>query len=156
MVISFAAVFGILAKFGFPVITGMVDERREYIRQSLDRADEANRKLESLRQASDEMMAEIEKKRLEIIRQATADASLIIRQARDEAARQGREKLDEAVRMIEMQKHRAIGEIRSQIALLSVDIAEKILRRRLDDTDSHDRLISTFLDEIEDSEIMKN
>ncbi|MDR1332632.1 MAG: F0F1 ATP synthase subunit B [Tannerella sp.] len=156
MVVSFAAVFGILAKYGFPVITKAVDERREYIRQSLDKADEAGRRLENMQQKSEELMAEIEKKRLEIIRQATVEAGLIIRQARDEAARQGKEKLDEALRMIEMQKHRAIGEIRSQVALLSVDIAGKILRRRLDDADTHDRLISALLDEIEDSDIIRN
>ncbi|MDR2679830.1 MAG: F0F1 ATP synthase subunit B [Tannerella sp.] len=156
MALSFALVFGILAKFGFPVITKAVNERRDYIRQSLDKADEANRTFESVKRKSEELMAEIEKKRQEIIKQATADATLIIRKAEDEAAKRGKEKLDEALRMIEMQKHKAIGEIRTQVALLSVDIAEKILRRRLDDIENHDRLISVFLDEIEDSGIMKN
>jgi F-type H+-transporting ATPase subunit b len=156
MVISFAFVFGILAKFGFPVITKAVNERRDYIRQSLDKADEANRALENVRLKSEELMAEMEKKRLEIIKQATADANLIIQKAKDEATKQGKVKLDEAIRMIEMQKQKAIGEIRSQVALLSVDIAEKILRRQLDGMENHDKLISVFLDEIEDSGFMKN
>lgn len=152
MVISFAIVFGILAKFGFPVIIKAVNERRDYIRQSLDKADEANRALEDVKRRSEDLMTEMEKKRLEIIQQAASDANLIIQKAKGEAVKQGKEKLDEAIRMIEMQKQKAIGEIRSQVALLSVDIAEKILRHRLDDMENHDRLISVFLDEIEDSD----
>ncbi|MDR0700430.1 MAG: F0F1 ATP synthase subunit B [Tannerella sp.] len=156
MVISFAFVFGILAKFGFPVITKAVNERRDYIRESLDKADEANRVFDSLKQQSEELIEEAKKHRMEMIRQATAEANRIIQKAKDEASRQGRERLDETIRLIEMQKQKAIGEIRAQVALLSVDIAEKVLRRRLDDTDNHDNLISQFLDEIEDSDIIKN
>jgi F-type H+-transporting ATPase subunit b len=155
MVISFAIVFGVLAKFGFPVITKAVNERRDYIRQSLDKADEANRVFDSLKQQSEELMEEAKKQRIEMIRQATAEANRIIQKAKDEASKLGREKLEEAIRMIELQKQKSIGEIRAQVALLSVDIAEKILRRRLDDTD-HDKLVSQFLDEIEDSDIIKN
>lgn len=156
MILSFAVVFGILAKFGFPVITKTVNERRDYIRQSLDKADEANRVFDSLKQQSDELMEEAKKHRQEMIRQATFEANRIIEMARDEASRQGRKRLDEALRQIDMQKQKAVGEIRAQVALLSVDIAEKVLRRRLDDMDNHDKLISQFLDEIEDSDIIKN
>ena len=49
MLLSFLIVFGLLTKFGFPVITRMVNERREYIQQSLAAADEANRRLAEIR-----------------------------------------------------------------------------------------------------------
>ncbi|HCC53068.1 MAG TPA: ATP synthase F0 subunit B [Porphyromonadaceae bacterium] len=156
MVLSFAIVFGILAKFGFPVITKMVDERQEYIQQSLTNADEANRTLESIKQKSEELIEDAKKRQTEIIRQATADAGQIMQKAKEEASALGKQKLDEALRLIEMQKQRAIGEIRSQVAALSVDIAEKILRHQLDNTEKHDQLISQFLDEIEDLNIAKN
>jgi F-type H+-transporting ATPase subunit b len=156
MIVSFALVFGILTKFGFPVITKAVNERRDYIRQSLAGADEANRALESVRQKSGELVDEAKKQGQEIIRQARDEANLIIRQARDDASRQEREKLDETVRLIEVQKQKAIGEIRMQVARLSIGIAEKILRSRLDREDNHDKLVSQLLDEIEDSDIVKN
>ncbi|MDR2776335.1 MAG: F0F1 ATP synthase subunit B [Tannerella sp.] len=156
MVISFAVVFGILAKFGFPVITKAVNERRDYIRQSLDKADEANRVFDSLKQQSEELIEESKKHRQEMIRLATDEANRIIQKANDEALRQRRERLDETLRLIELQKQKSIGEIRAQVALLSVNIAEKILRRRLDDMENHDQLTAQFLDEIEDSCIMKN
>ncbi|MDR0395431.1 MAG: F0F1 ATP synthase subunit B [Tannerella sp.] len=156
MILSFGFVFGILAKFGFPVITKMVNERRDYIQQSLAKADEANRTLENIKLKSGELIEEAQKRQAEIIRQATAHAARIMQKAEEEAAAAGKQKLDEAIRLIDVQKQKAIGEIRLQIAALSVDIAEKILRRRLDDTENHDRLITQFLDEIEDSDILKN
>lgn len=156
MVVSFAIVFGLLAKFGFPMITKAVDERRNYIQESLEKADEANRKLESIRQQSEQILSEARKNQQELIKQATADATLIVQKANDEAVVQGRKRLEESMRMIDLQKQKAIGEIRAQVAQLSVDIAEKILRHQLDKTDNHDRLISELLDEIENSDTVRN
>jgi F-type H+-transporting ATPase subunit b len=156
MILSFAIVFGILAKFGFPVITKMVDERRDYIQQSLAKADEANRTLEGIKLKSEELMEDTRRRQAEIIKQATAHAGQIMQKAKEEAAAMGKQKLDEVIRLIDMQKQKAIGEIRAQVAALSVDIAEKILRHQLDNTENHEQLISQFLDEIEDADIAKN
>jgi F-type H+-transporting ATPase subunit b len=156
MVISFTIVFVIMAKFGFPVITKSVNERREYIQQSLSKADEANRMLENIRQQSEETLNETHKRQLDIIKQATVEAERIIRKAKDDAVIQGKQKMDEMVRLIELQKQKAAGEIRSQVAMLSVTVAEKILRHQLDNDENHDRLVSLFLDEIETSDTIKN
>lgn len=156
MVISFAIVFGLLAKFGFPVITQSVDERRKYIQESLEKADEANRMLESIRQQSEQILSEARKSQQEMIKQATADATRIVQKANDEAVVQGKKRLEESLRMVELQKQKAIGEIRAQVARLSVDIAEKILRNQLSHTEDHDRLITGLLDEIENSDTARN
>jgi F-type H+-transporting ATPase subunit b len=156
MTVSFAIVFGLLGKFGFPVITKMADERRDFIRQSLDKADEANRMLESIRQQSDGLVDEARKRNAEIIKQATVEADRIIQQAKNEAVVQSRQKLDEAIRLIDLQKLKAAGEIRAQVALLSVAVSEKILRSRLEKQENHDHLVEMFLDEIEHSDVIRN
>jgi len=156
MFVSFAIVFIILARYGFPVITRSVNERREYFQQSLAKADEANRLLENIRQQSEETINEAQKRQLEIIKQATVEADRIIQKAKDDAVVQGRQKMDEMIRLLELQKQKAIGEIRSQVALLSVAVAEKILRSQLDDKDNHDQLVALFLDELENSDALKN
>ena len=156
MFVSFAIVFIILARYGFPVITRSVNERREYFQQSLAKADEANRLLENIRQQSEETINETQKRQLEIIKQATVEADRIIQKAKDDAVVQGRQKMDEMIRLLELQKQKAIGEIRSQVALLSVAVAEKILRSQLDDKDNHDQLVALFLDELENSDALKN
>jgi len=156
MTLSFAIVFGILAKFAFPVITKSVNDRRAYILQSLANADEANRTLESIKQKSEELIDEARKHQQELIKEATTKSALIIQKAKEDAALQGKLKLDEALKQIELQKQKALGEIRSQVALLSVDIAEKILRQQLDSEGNHEHLISQFLDDIENSDAMRN
>ena len=156
MVISFAIVFLILAKFGFPVITQSVDERRDYIEQSLLKADEANRMLESIRQQSEATLSETQKRQLEIIKQATVEADRIIQKAKDDAVIEGKQKMEEMVRLLELQKQKAIGEIRSQVALLSVAVAEKILRTQLGSKENHDHLVALYLDELENSEVIQN
>ncbi|MDR3309078.1 MAG: F0F1 ATP synthase subunit B [Tannerella sp.] len=149
MIISFAIVFGLLAKFGFPVITKSVNDRRDYITQSLAKADEANRLLENVRQESAGIIDDARRHQADIIRQATAEAVRIVQKADTDAVTIGRQKLNEALRLIEMQKQKSIGAIRAEVAALSVDIAEKILRSQLADNDGHEKLIAKLLDEIE-------
>ena len=156
IIISFAFVFGLLAKFGFPVITKSVTERRDYIQQSLAKADEANRTLEIIRQKADDILNDAHKQQQNILKQATKEAAQIIQKAKDDATIQGKQKLNEAIRLIDLQKQKAIGEIRLQVASLSVDIAEKILRHQLENTETHDKLIAQLLDEIENSDTVKN
>ena len=156
MTISFAIVFVILAKFAFPVITRMVDERKDYIMQSLSKADEANRALENIKQKSEELIEEARKRQYELIKEATSESNKIIEKAKEDAALHSKQKLDESLRLIELQKHKALGDIRLQVAALSVDIAEKILRQQLEKSENHDRLVEQFLEEIEISGAVKN
>jgi len=155
MILSFAIVFGILAKFGFPVITKMVDERHDYIRQSLDAADEANKKLENIRQESESILNEARVRQSEIIKKAMTESDEIAKKAKENALLEGKKQLAEAMRQIEVEKQKAINDIRSQVAMLSVDIAEKVLRNELNQPESQLALISKLLDEVE-SETGKN
>lgn len=155
MILSFAIVFGILAKFGFPVITKMVDERHDYIRQSLDAADEANKKLENIRQESESILNEARVRQSEIIKKAMTESDEIAKKAKENALLEGKKQLAEAMRQIEVEKQKAINDIRSQVAMLSVDIAEKVLRNELNQPESQLALISKLLDEVE-SEAGKN
>lgn len=149
MILSFAIVFAVLAKFGFPVITKMVDERHEYIRRSLDAADEANKALENIKQESEAILNEARANQSQLIKKALREGDDIIQQAKEKASAEADKQLVEATRQIEAQKQKAISEIRSQVAMLSVDIAEKILRRELDHSETQQTLISKLLDEVE-------
>jgi len=156
MIISFALVFGLLAKFGFPVITRMVDERKAYITQSLAHADEANRTLETIRQQSEMLIQEAQKRQQGLIKEATVEAGRIVQKAKEEASIQGRQKMEEAMLQIELQKQKALNELRAHVASLSVEIAEKILRQQLEEPGNNDRMIAQFLDDIETSDVLKN
>ena len=103
MLLSFLIVFGLLTKFGFPVITRMVNERREYIQQSLAAADEANRRLAEIRMESEGILNEARVRQSELIRQATAESDKMILDAKEKAAAEAQKQLDEAMRQIDAQ-----------------------------------------------------
>ena len=104
MLLSFLIVFGLLTKFGFPVITRIVNERREYIQQSLAAADEANRRLAEIKMESEGILDEAHVRQSELIRQATAESDKMILDAKEKAAAEAQKQLDEARRQINAQK----------------------------------------------------
>ena len=152
MLLSFAIVFGLLAKYSFPVITRQVDERREYIRQSLDAADEANRKLAAIKDETDAMLSAARVRQTELMKEAAAEGEKIVQAAKDRAAAEARKLMDEAGQRIDAQRLKAADDLRREAARLSVDMAEKIIRRQLGNADSQEALVSRLLDEVERDE----
>ena len=153
MFVSFVIVFGLLAKFGFPVIVKMVDERRTYIKESLESADEANRRLENIKQESDAIIKDARERQNTIIKQATDEGNKLVQSAKDQALIEAQKQVDDAARRIEVEKQRAREDIRLEMAELSVNIAEKILRRKLDNPQSQNELIAKFLDEMDTEKV---
>jgi len=148
MLLSFGVVFFVLAKYGFPVITKMVDERKEYIDQSLDAAREATTQLATIKTQSEAILLEARKEQVNILNDAAATRDRIIKEAKDKAIAEGQKQLDEVKKQIQAEKEEAIRDIRRQVALLSVDIAEKVLRVNLDEEHEQMAMIERLLDEV--------
>ena len=147
MVIIFGAVFFILAKFGFPVITRMVEKRNDHIAGSLRAAEEAQKKLAGL---AEEQAALIEKTRLEqgrLIKEASETRDAIVAQAKEQASREAAAMIEHAKTEIAAERESAIREIRSQVASISVEVAEKIVRKDLGDAGSQQALLDRLVDE---------
>ncbi|MDR3350628.1 MAG: F0F1 ATP synthase subunit B [Prevotellaceae bacterium] len=147
MLVSFLIVLGLLAKFGFPVITRMVTDRRDHIRQSLEAAEEAARKLENVKEESLAILDEARHQQASIIKKAMADGELLLLHAQQKAVEETEKQVALARQRIELQKEKALGEINAQVAMLSVDIAEKILHRQLDDKSKEEAFILQMLNE---------
>lgn len=148
MAIVFLVVLGILWKFGFPVIVNMVNNRKAYIDESLRKAHEANEKLANIKAESEVLLQEAREKQAQILKEATATRDAIVQKAQDKAHEEGNRLLSEAKIEIENQKRAAISDIRKQVATLSVEIAEKILREKLSSDKTQMDLIDRMLDEI--------
>ena len=147
MVIIFGAVFFILAKFGFPVITRMVEKRNDHIAGSLKAAEEAQKKLAGL---AEEQAALIEKTRLEqgrLIKEASETRDAIVAQAKEQASREAAAMIEHAKTEIAAERESAIRELRSQVASISVEVAEKIVRKDLGDAGSQQALLDRLVDE---------
>lgn len=148
MAIVFLVVLGILWKFGFPVIVKMVNNRKAYIDESLRKAHEANEKLANLKAESEAILQEVREKQAQILKEAAATRDAIVEKAQDKAHEEGNRLLSEAKIEIENQKRAAISDIRKQVATLSVEIAEKVLREKLGSDKAQMDLIDRMLDEI--------
>ncbi len=148
MLLSFGVVFVVLAKYGFPIITNMVEERKAYIDHSLEMAREANARLAELKAESEALVAAANKEQGRILREAMHERDKIIVEAHKLAEAAAQKELDEAKRQIRQEKEEAIHDIRRQVAVLSVDIAEKILRKNLNERNEQMEMIDRMLDEV--------
>lgn len=147
MLLAFLVVFIILAKYGFPAITGMVDERNRFIDDSLRKAKEAEERLTNIQQEGETILQEAREKQAQILKEAAESRDAIVEQAQQKARAEGTRLLEEAKAAIEQEKKAAIADIRQQVAILSVDIAEKVLRKNLRDDKSQMDLIDRLLDD---------
>ena len=148
MTIVFLIVLFILWKYGFPVITNMVKERKNFIDESLRKAQEANEKLANIQAESESILQQTRKQQAKILKDAAATRDAIVAQAQDKAKDEGARIINEAKAVIETEKQNAIRDIRSQVATLSIQIAEKILREKLSDDQKQMEVIDRMLDEV--------
>ena len=149
MLLSFLIVFGALAKFGFPVITGMVEKRRAHIEESLAAADKARQRLEGVEEEARRMIDEATRRANELVSTAVADSSRIVENARQKAEEDTKMRIEAAKTQIEIEKQKALGEMRTTVALLSVEVAEKVLRQRLEGDGASGEYIDRLIDEAE-------
>ena len=94
MVISFGVVFVLLAKFGFPVITRMVEERRVYVEKSLEAAKQANEQLAGIKSESEALLQKAREEQMRILNEAAAAKQRIIEEAKAQAQNEGQKQLE--------------------------------------------------------------
>ena len=148
MTVVFLVVLFILWKWGFPVIVKMVDERKAFIDESLKKAHEANERLANIQKEGESILQEAREKQAQILKEAAETRDAIVEKAQDKARSEGARLLEEAKAAIEQEKKAAIADIREQVATLSVEIAEKVLKQNLKDDKSQMDLIDRMLDDV--------
>lgn len=145
MLLAFLVVFVLLSKFGFPVIIKMVDERKQFIDESLKNAREANEKLANIKAESEAILRTAHEKQAQILKEAMATRDSIIKEAREKAQEEGRKLILEAQAQISAEKESAMQEIRSSVVDLSVHIAEKVMCKKLESNREQENLINSIL-----------
>ena len=148
MTVVVLIVFVILRKAGFPVITKMIEDRKAFIDESLKKAHEANEKLANIQKEGESILQEAREKQAAILREAAETRDAIVEKAQDTAREEGARLLSDAKAQIESEKQNAIREIRGQVAELSVQIAEKVLKAKLSDDKAQMDMINRLLDEV--------
>jgi len=146
-IVAFLILFVVLAKFAFPPITKMLDERADKIRESLEKAEDTRVEAERLLEEYKVQMAEARAEATQVIEQgrkvAESMKAEILAKAREEAEA---EKV-KAIEAIKAEKSAAMAEIKGEVADLSVAVAGKILGSSLTKAD-HAALIDKYLAEV--------
>ena len=148
MMLAFLVVFFVLAKKGFPAIVNMVEERKAYIDESLKKAHEANEKLANIQAEGEKIVLEARERQSQIVKEAQATRDNMIAQAEVKAREESARIIAEAKAQIESEKKNAIADIRQQVSILSVGIAEKIVRQKLSDDKSQMAYVDKLLDDV--------
>ena len=148
MTLIFAIVFFVLAKWGFPAITGMVDKRADRIEESIEKARKAEQMLDEMTEKHSKMLDETRAEQARILKEAAQARDAIVGQAKQQAQEETAKMLEHARTQIAAEKESALMDIRSQVAAMSVDVAEKILREKLSDSKTQLDLINRMVDEI--------
>ena len=149
MTITFFVVLFILWKWGFPAITDMVRERKAFIDDSLHKALEANEKLANIQQEGESILQEARGEQARILKEAAETRDAIVGKAQDKAKAEGARLISEAKAEAENERQNTITDIRAQVAQLSVQIAEKVLREKLSTDKAQMDFIDRLLDEVE-------
>ena len=153
MVVIFGIVFFLLAKFGFPVITKAVQKRSDHIADSLKAADEAQARLAGMAEEPARMIEETRLEQSRILKEASQARESIIAQAREEAREEAAKLLEHAKVEIAAERESAIRDIRRQVAMISVEVAEKIVRKDLDEAGGQSALLDRLVDEASQAQI---
>lgn len=148
MFLSFGIVAFILVKYGFPVIIKMVESRKNYIDESLIIAKQAYEQMAIVKAQGETIVENARREQVKIMNEAAQTRDLLIKEAKDKASIEAVKLVAEARKQILIEKEDAIRDIRRQVAELSVDIAEKVLRGQLEKKEEQLNMINRLLDEI--------
>ena len=145
MLVVFLILFGILAKYAWPAIVRMMDERADFIDKGVEYAREAKRDREKAQEDAKDLLTEARKQQLEVLQQTE-------RLKREMAENEAKQVREAANLSIEQAKREAELQLRKQVASLSLQVAEKVMRKDLATDKNQMELIGKLLNELENKE----
>lgn len=148
MLLAAGIVFFVLIKWGFPMLTGMVDRRNDFIEKSLKSAKEANERLAGIQEECDRLLKETRAEQARIIKDASERRDRIVSDAEAQAREEAGKIVADAREQIRQERDDALRGLRRQVAEMSVQIAEKVLVKELSDEDSQMDMIDRLVDEV--------
>ncbi|MCD6202300.1 MAG: F0F1 ATP synthase subunit B [Bacteroidales bacterium] len=148
MLVSFTLLLIILKKFAWKPILNSLREREESISEALSTAEKARAEMEKLKTDNEAIIREARIEKEKILKEAREIKIQIVDKAKQEASQEANKIIEVARLNIRQEKATALDEIKKQVAELSVDIAEKILREKLSADTEQKKLIEKYLEDI--------
>lgn len=145
MTLTFLILLFFLAKFAWKPILNMVNERETSIVDALNQAKLAKKEMEQLKSDNEKIIRDAKIERDAILKEARDIKDRIVGEAKDAAKVEGDKMIESARQSIQAEKAAAMADIKNQIGTLSVNIAESILKQKLDNTDAQNALVENYL-----------
>jgi F-type H+-transporting ATPase subunit b len=144
--ITFLALLFILKKFAWKPILGAVSEREQGIRDALASAVEARKEMENLQADNERILKEARLEREAMLKEARELKNKMIDDAKQDAKLEASKLITQAQAAIDAEKKAAITDLKSQVAKISISIAEKVVREELSNTEKQEKLVESMLD----------
>ncbi|HNQ11881.1 MAG TPA: F0F1 ATP synthase subunit B [Bacteroidia bacterium] len=148
MVISFSLVLFILGKFAWKPIMNALDERNRSIEEALQAAERAKQEVANLTVDNERILAEARNERDRIIKEAREIKESIISEAQSKANSESERLIQIARESIQNEKMAAITDLKNQVANISVNIAERLIREKLSDDAKSTALVNDLMKEV--------
>jgi len=141
---SFAIVFLILWRWGFPAIIKTMERRQAVIREGIENAERAKRELQEANQRAEQILLETRRQSQEIIAQATKAAEREAQRIQEEAQQRAHQIEQQQIARIRQEAARAREELSRLVVNLSIDAAGKVISKSVDTKDNR-RLVEEFV-----------
>jgi F-type H+-transporting ATPase subunit b len=146
--IIFVALFIFLAKFAWKPILGSLKERESSIQQALDTAEKAKQEIALLKSDNEKLLKEAREERERIMREAREAANRMKEEAQLDAKKNADKIIDDARNAINIEKQAALKEVKVQVAMFSLEIAEKLMKKNLSSDKEQHELVKTYINEL--------
>lgn len=148
MIICFAILFLLLKKLAWKPILGAIKAREASIEDALSSAEKAKREMKELQSNNERILNEARAERDKMLKEARDTKDIIIAEAKSKAQKEADRLLTIARENIQNEKLAAISDLKNQVATLSIEIAEKILKEHLSSDDKQKALVKNLLQDV--------
>jgi F-type H+-transporting ATPase subunit b len=138
----------LLAKFAWKPILGSLKEREESIQQALDSAEKAKLEMASLKADNEKLLREAREERDKILRDAREAANRMHDQAQTDAKKNADKIIEDAKAIIQTEKNAALRDVKAQVAMFSLEIAERLIKNNLKEDKAQRELAETFIKDL--------
>jgi F-type H+-transporting ATPase subunit b len=146
--VIFITLFALLAKFAWKPILGSLKEREESIQTALDAADRAKKEMADLQANNEALIRQARDERDKILRDAREAANRLQEQINSDAKKAADKLIADARSVINTEKAAALRDVKAQVALFSLQVAERLMKKNLSDDKSQKDLIDTYIKDL--------
>lgn len=138
----------LLKKYAWKPIMTAIKNREEGIQKSIDEAKRTREEMANMKAENENLLAQARAEREAMLKEARSMGEEIVAKSRRDAEAEYKRTMDKALEEIRAEKMRALTDVKNQVAMLSIEVAEKILRQELTDTKTQEAVVNKFVNDL--------